>query len=81
MFHFSLLNKRSLDAGNNVALTVNDRLDHDTWWPAFDHAVIAKIDCNVPDSVSTRLVVKDKIATLTFRIWNALQVLVDPKAT
>lgn len=81
MFHFSLLNKRSLDAGNNVALTVNDRLNHDTWWPAFDHAVIAKIDCNVPDSVSTWLVVKDKIATLTFRIWNALQVLVGPKVT
>lgn len=81
MFHFSLLNKRSLDAGNNVALTVNDRLDHDMWWPAFDHAVIAKIDCNVPDSVSTRLVVKDKIATLTFRRWNALQVLVGQKVT
>ena len=81
MFHFSLLNKRSLDAGNNVALTVNDRLDHDTWWPAFDHAVIAKIDCNVPDGVRTWLVVKDKITALALRIWNALQVLVCPKVT
>ena len=81
MFHFSLLNKRSLDAGNNVALAVNDRLDHDTWWPTLDNAIVAKVDCNVPDSVSTWLVVKDKIATLTFRIWNALQVLVGPKVT
>ena len=70
MFHFSLLNKRSLDAGNNVALTVNDRLDHYAWWPTLDNAIVAKVDCNVPDSVSTWLVVKDKIATLTFRIWN-----------
>lgn len=81
MFHFSLLNKWSLDTGNHVALAVNDRLDHYAWWPTLDNAIVAKVDCNVPDSVSTWLVVKDKIATLTFRIWNALQVLVGPKVT
>lgn len=81
MFHFSLLNKWSLDTGNHVALAVNDRLDHYAWWPTLDNAIVAKVDCNVPDGVRTWLVVKDKITALALRIWNALQVLVCPKVT
>lgn len=62
-FSYSL-QERTLDSSNDIALAIDNWLYHNTWRPALDDHVVAKIDGHVPDSPGTWLVVEDQVAAL-----------------
>ena len=76
-----MLCKDPPNSGNHVPLTIQDRLNHYRWWPAFDHRVWIKQDGHVPNCPGTWLVVEDQVPTLPFIPANVLEVRINKEVS